>query len=115
MSWVYRNLLPGTPVLEQTKVKNVVAFKVSLLGQYGGSKYHHDIQPACYRMHRGGVWSMQSDEQKEYDHINTWFWLSAPARTSPWGKPSRRTFCSSSAHGSWMATPPLRSSGATGG
>lgn len=55
LSWIYRNLLPGTPVLEQTKVKNVDAFKVSLLGQYGGSKYHHDIQPACYRMHRGGV------------------------------------------------------------
>ena len=75
MSWVYRNVLPVEPIPERKYVKNGDNFSTSLLGQFGGSKYHVEISPACYRRHPGGIWSMQGSDVKRDDVINSWFWI----------------------------------------
>jgi len=74
MSRVFRNIdFPDIP--ERKMVKNGDAFTRSLIGHYGKSHYHDDIQPAVYRVHSGGVWSSLSDSEQKESHINTWFWL----------------------------------------
>jgi len=74
MSWVFRNVIKGyTP--ERAMVINGDTFFISQLGKFGKSKYHSEIQPAAYRSHSGGVWSMVSDQEKYDSHINTWFWM----------------------------------------
>jgi glycosyltransferase involved in cell wall biosynthesis len=42
---------------ERHAVLNGDAFLLSILGGYGKSHFHHDIQPAAYRQHLGGVYS----------------------------------------------------------
>lgn len=74
MSWVYRNVL-HEEVPEMNMVKNGDTFFVSLLGKYGGSHYHKDINPAAYRVHPGGVWSSIKPDVKKDEAINTWFWM----------------------------------------
>ncbi len=74
LSWMYRNVgLEDVP--EKRMVKNGDRFFLSLIGHYGGSHYHHDIKPALYHVHNGGIWSKLSSEAKKESHINTWFWL----------------------------------------
>ncbi|WP_084286585.1 glycosyltransferase [Halomonas halodenitrificans] len=74
MSWVYRNVVEDFAP-ERNMVRNGDNFLTSILGQYGGSHYHHDIKPAAYRVHAGGVWSSASEDKKQDDQINTWFWM----------------------------------------
>ncbi|WP_084286587.1 glycosyltransferase [Halomonas halodenitrificans] len=74
MSWVYRNVVEDFAP-ERNMVRNGDNFLISILGQYGGSHYHHDIKPAAYRIHAGGVWSSTSEDKKLDDQMNTWFWM----------------------------------------
>ena len=74
MSWVYRNIIKDFAP-ERNMVRNGDNFLVSLLGQYGKSHYHSDITPAVYRVHRGGVWSMASQNERLDDSLNTLFWM----------------------------------------
>lgn len=73
MSWVHRNVIKFPP--ELAKVINSDTFLTSIMGEYGKSKYHPEIQPAAYRIHPGGVWSTISEQEKFDSHINTWFWM----------------------------------------
>lgn len=75
MSWMYRNVLIEYPAPEDRYIKNGDTFITVLLGAYGGSKYHPEIKPACYRKHAGGIWSLISDEARLDDRINTFFWI----------------------------------------
>lgn len=74
MSMVFRNVLNGIQP-EQRMVKNGDAFLTSILGYYGKSKFHDDIQPAVYRSHQGGIWSKISERDKFDSSLNTFFWL----------------------------------------
>jgi len=74
MSRLYRNVLTEFPV-ERTFVKTGDKFALSILGLYGKSKYHEDIEPAAYRVHQGGVWSLTSKKDRLDAQINTHFWL----------------------------------------
>jgi len=74
MSWVYRNVIKDLAP-ERAKVTNGDIFFTSLIGHYGKSKYHAEIEPAAYRVHSGGVWSMKSEQDKLDLHTNTWFWM----------------------------------------
>lgn len=56
------------------EITNVLAFDVflfSLLGQMGPGKYLDSIQPACYRIHNGGLWTKMEIEPKLVSKINT--------------------------------------------
>lgn len=61
---------------EAKYVKNGDTFLFSILGQYGSGKYLPMIEPAIYRVHEGGIWSMKSDREQKSMQMNTWFWLS---------------------------------------
>ena len=74
MSWVYRNVAKEYAP-ERTMVTNGDTFFVSLIGEYGKSKYHPEIQPAAYRAHADGIWSLLSEHEKIDSHINTWYWM----------------------------------------
>jgi glycosyltransferase involved in cell wall biosynthesis len=73
---LFRNVILEYPP-EFAKVANGDTFLISLLGKYGGSKYQSDIQPAMYRHHGGGVWSLTSELQKTKNHITTAKWMAA--------------------------------------
>lgn len=75
MSRVYRNIDLGF-IPERRMVKNGDDFLASLLGAYGSYHFHDDIKPAVYRVHAGGIWSMQSKELQYYDLVNTNLWIS---------------------------------------
>jgi len=75
MSWVFRNTLGKDWIPEKAHITNGDLFTTSLLGHYGGSKYHTDIEPACYRVHPGGVWSKKGGITRRDEHINTFFWM----------------------------------------
>lgn len=74
MSWVYRNVVKDFAP-ERNMVRNGDNFFISLLGQYGKSHFHSDIQPAAYRVHPGGVWSMASQDSRLDEVLNTRFWM----------------------------------------
>ncbi len=74
MSWVYRNVIKEYPP-ERNMVRNGDNFALSLLGHFGKSKYLPQIQPACYRVHAGGVWSLLEREDRADSIINTRFWI----------------------------------------
>lgn len=74
MSRLFRNVVTDFPP-EMSMVKSVDKFYISLLGHFGKSKYHDDIQPAAYRVHSGGVWSMISAKTRRNAQINTNFWI----------------------------------------
>lgn len=74
MTWVYRNVVSEFAP-ERNMVRNGDNFFVSILGRYGGSHYHSDIQPAAYRVHAGGIWSSASTDMKLDDKVNTLFWM----------------------------------------
>lgn len=75
LTWVFRNVLPIEPIPERLYIHNGDNLVLSLLGQFGGSKYHSEISPGCYRHHLGGIWSMKPNDIKQDDHINTYFWI----------------------------------------
>jgi glycosyltransferase involved in cell wall biosynthesis len=59
----FRNVLKEIPMdLLSAKLGDVIIW--SLLGAYGKGKYLADILPAAYRVHKEGVFSMQSEQQK---------------------------------------------------
>ncbi|WP_372997158.1 glycosyltransferase family 2 protein [Marinobacter sp.] len=60
---------------EHFKVVNGDKFMVSRLGQIGGYKHLGKIFPAAHRWHEGGVWSLQSEEIKAFNHIQTFYWM----------------------------------------
>jgi Glycosyl transferase family 2 len=59
----YRNCIATFPV-EFFRVVNGDYFLLSLLGQYGKGHFIADIEPAVYRQHSGGVWSMKSSTER---------------------------------------------------
>lgn len=73
-SIVFRNVIKAHPA-EFNRVNNGDFLIISLLGNFGKSKYHEDIKPACYRKHQGGVWSSQSEINQAEELINSTFWL----------------------------------------
>ena len=74
MSRVYRNVIRQFPP-ERSMVKNGDMFLMSLLGHFGDGHFHTDIQPAVYRVHAGGIWSMMPREERVEEHINTYYWM----------------------------------------
>lgn len=77
LSWVFRRVLRNDEaVAERSVVKNGDDFLLSLLGQYGGSYYHADIEPAVYRVHEGGVWSMLDRKSRKQAHATTFLMIS---------------------------------------
>jgi glycosyltransferase involved in cell wall biosynthesis len=59
----FRNVFREIPMdLLSAKLGDVIIW--SLLGAYGKGKYLADILPAAYRVHKEGVFSMQSEQQK---------------------------------------------------
>ncbi len=74
LTWVYRNIpVPKAP--EKRRVINGDVFFLSLIGHFGKAKFHHDILPAAYRRHAGGIWSLVPEDQRVGLAANTWFWL----------------------------------------
>lgn len=49
---------------EAVMVKNGDTFLTSILGQYGCYHYMSEIKPAVYRVHTGGVWSLNGEVTK---------------------------------------------------
>lgn len=60
---------------EMSRVIGVDTFMLSMLGGYGGSHYHKEIEPACWRVHSGGVWGSESKEERNMQLFITWYWL----------------------------------------
>ncbi len=59
VSMCYRNVITKFPEVVW-KMKNGDTLLTVLLGEYGACKFQHEIKPASYRRHSGGVWSMKS-------------------------------------------------------
>jgi len=74
-SLCFRNVISSFPE-ELFKVINGDNFLFSLLGWHGRGKYMHDVEPAAYRVHPGGIWSMLTEQDKRITSINTFYWLS---------------------------------------
>jgi glycosyltransferase involved in cell wall biosynthesis len=74
LSMVMRNI-PDQMCLERRMVKNGDLFLTSILGHYGKSHFHNDIEKGVYRSHEGGIWSCLSNDEKIETHINTYFWI----------------------------------------
>lgn len=74
LTMCFRNIITEFPK-EFFEVKNGDIFLISLLGQYGMSKFQEEILPASYRQHAGGICSMISELEKEYQRKNTFYKL----------------------------------------
>lgn len=74
LTMCFRNVITEFPK-EFIEVKNGDMFLISLLGNYGMSKFQEEIIPASYRQHIGGVCSMISELEKEYQRKNTFYKL----------------------------------------
>jgi len=74
LTWMLRNFILDE-VPERKMVISGDRFLLSLLGHYGGSHYHDDIQPGCRRVHARGIWSGMSMTEKQEARINTRFWM----------------------------------------
>jgi glycosyltransferase involved in cell wall biosynthesis len=70
LSFCFRNSFDYYPP-SYFRVFNADLFLTSLLGQTGRAKYQSDIDPAAYRRHEDGMWSLQEDFFKVRAHINT--------------------------------------------
>lgn len=60
---------------EMFKVINADVFLISLLGEFGKSKFQKNILPASYRHHSNGVASMVSDLEKDFQRKVTFYQL----------------------------------------
>lgn len=74
LTMCFRNVITDFPK-EFVRVVNGDVFLISMLGQYGKGKFQADIISASYRMHGGGVSSMVSELEKEYQRKNTFYQL----------------------------------------
>ena len=73
LSMVFRNL----PIFKNFPkevffVSNGDTFLISVLGQFGMSKFMPEVIPASYRVHGGGIWSMKTDQFKSISSLNTY-------------------------------------------
>lgn len=59
----FKNFSPHLPK-EMIEVLNVDSFLLSFLGNQGDAKYIHNINPALYRKHTGGIWSKKQKQLK---------------------------------------------------
>lgn len=72
LSMVFRNIPDVlTDFKEVRESKNGDSCLTSILGNYGDFHYHEDINPAAYRLHQDGVWSVLSNERKMKTHLIT--------------------------------------------
>ncbi|RIJ42777.1 glycosyltransferase [Pontibacter oryzae] len=53
-------------------VPNVDIFIFALLGQYGKAKFVEGIAHSAYRVHSGGVWSLQNEKYKQLQILKTY-------------------------------------------
>jgi glycosyltransferase involved in cell wall biosynthesis len=74
VSLCFRNVIRDYPE-EFYKSPTGDNFLCSLLGNYGKGKYQVEIDPSAYRMHTGGMWSLQDDTQKKMILLVSFFWL----------------------------------------
>ena len=86
---------------EGYRVLNGDIFLISILGQFGKGKYMNDIEPAFYREHSGGIWSMISIKIKKINNFNTLF-LIAKYYESLGDKVSRELFSRCYIRGYWI-------------
>jgi glycosyltransferase involved in cell wall biosynthesis len=56
-------------------IKNGDTFLFSIMGQYGSGMYLPNIEPAIYRVHEGGIWSMKARTEQKSMTMNSWFWM----------------------------------------
>jgi glycosyltransferase involved in cell wall biosynthesis len=74
-SLVFRNRLDySLPFLK--KIGNGDVFLMSRLGFHGDYHFHSDIKPSVYRVHQGGVWSLQKKEEAAATGANSFYWMS---------------------------------------
>jgi glycosyltransferase involved in cell wall biosynthesis len=59
LTMCYRNVIKSMPEELYTSY-NGDLFLTTLLGEFGMCKFQRDIKPAAYRLHPGGMWSLQS-------------------------------------------------------
>jgi len=67
---VFRNVIEQRPP-EERAMLNPDRLWLCMLGQYGRSHFHHDIQPAAYRQHAGGIWSGLDRSARNLEHIES--------------------------------------------
>jgi glycosyltransferase involved in cell wall biosynthesis len=67
----FRNIIEDFPP-ESEVVTNEDAFTMSMLGNYGKGKYVDIIEPSCYRIHEGGIWSLTNKDKKHISKVNTY-------------------------------------------
>lgn len=60
----FRNSIRSNIPAEMAEVINVDSFLISLLGNYGESKFLKDINPSLYRRHDRGIWSRKRKKFK---------------------------------------------------
>lgn len=66
----YRNVINDVPP-EMYTITNQDTFLSSLLGNFGKGKYLGEIEPAHYRIHEGGMWSLKKRESKLVTKLDT--------------------------------------------
>lgn len=62
---------------EFRNIVNVDTLLFSFLGHYGRYRYLPEIQPAVYRHHAGGIWSLVDANRKAASRLNTMYWIGA--------------------------------------
>jgi len=67
-SRVFRNVINERPP-EERRMLNTDRLWLCMLGRFGKSHFHHDIAPAAYRQHEGGVWSRLGRAERNLQHI----------------------------------------------
>ena len=102
LGMMFRNL----PILtnypkEGFCVLNGDIFLISILGGYGRSKYMDTIEPAIYREHSGGVWSLTSKRFKKINNFNTFFYI-AKYYERIGDKIAKEIYLSSYINGFWL-------------
>ena len=71
---VHRNVLREFPPEFGLSMHND-SWLWSLLGHHGKYHFHHDIAPAGYRKHAGGIWSQRSKQVQQAEWTNSMYWL----------------------------------------
>lgn len=71
---MFRNRISLMPE-EYYRVINEDSFIFMLLGEFGDGKFLEGIEPAAYRVHAGGVWSVQSDSKKVIASAVSYYWM----------------------------------------
>lgn len=85
LTMCYRNVVGEVPEVLSFCPNGDLMWQV-LLARHGYAHYHEDIIPASYRLHDGGVWSLQSIEHKQlrlartYKALSTYLKHTGPER-----------------------------------